>query len=160
VRIGIHSGNAIIWNIWAIWKKMSFTALGDNINLASRLEWVNKYYGTLICVSESVYWDTQENFEFRFLDEIQVKGKDIPVKIYELLAHSWELSQEKKSMIELFSEARKLYTQKKFQEAEVLFLNLEKSWDAPSKYYAQRCSCFQKNPPSDDWTWVWRMTEK
>ncbi|NDK10096.1 adenylate/guanylate cyclase domain-containing protein [Candidatus Gracilibacteria bacterium] len=160
VRIGIHSGNAIIGNIGAIGKKMSFTALGDNINLASRLEGANKYYGTLICVSESVYFDTQDAFEFRFLDEIQVKGKDISVKIYELLANKGELSIEKKSQIYKFSEARELYTQKNFKEAQAIFLELEKLGDAPSKYYAQRCACFQKNPPSKDWTGVWRMTEK
>ncbi len=160
VRIGIHSGKAIIGNIWALWKKMSFTALWDNINLASRLEGANKYYGTLICVSETVYEDTYESFEYRFLDEIQVKWKDISVKIYELLTRKWELAEDKALQIQKFSEARHLYTQKKFIEAQALFRELANLWDAPSQYYAERCSGFQKNPPASDWTWVWRMTDK
>lgn len=64
---------------------MEFTALGDNINLASRLEGVNKFYGTYICVSEVVYNATHEYFVFRYLDEIRVKGKENSVKIYELI---------------------------------------------------------------------------
>ncbi len=73
VRIGIHAGNAIVGNIGAIGKKMDFTALGDNVNLASRLEGVNKYYGTKICVSEVIYQEVKDKFDFRFLDRIQVK---------------------------------------------------------------------------------------
>ncbi len=77
VRIWIHTWEAIVWNIGSTWRKMEYTALWDSVNLASRLEWVNKFYWTYICVSEDIYIETAEYFEFRYLDIIKVKWKKI-----------------------------------------------------------------------------------
>lgn len=84
VRIGIHTGEAMIWNIGAK-KRFNYTAMGDTVNLASRLEWVNKEYETFICVSSTVYEKSHHLYDFRELDTIRVKGKQEWVKIYELL---------------------------------------------------------------------------
>lgn len=160
VRIWIHGWKAIIWNIGAIGKKMEFTALWDNINLASRLEWVNKFYGTYICVSEVVYLATKEFFSFRYLDEIQVKWKNIPVKIYELLWKPEELLEGDKQIHNAFIWAVRLYKEWRFIDAYDVFSGLTEEWDRPSKAYMQRCLKYQKNPPVENWDGVYRMTEK
>ncbi len=160
IRMWIHGWKAIIWNIWAIGRKMEFTALGDNINLASRLESVNKYYGTYICVSEIVYIATKGFFSFRYLDEIKVKWKDIPVKIYELI---WRLDahwEKQKQIYNAFAWAMLHYKDRSFNDAKDIFERLAQDWDAPSETYTQRCEYYIQNPPGKDWDWIWRMMEK
>lgn len=160
IRIWIHGWKAIIWNIWAIGKKMEFTALWDNVNLASRLEGVNKYYGTNICVSEIVYSATKDFFVFRYLDEIQVKGKDIPVKIYELIGDKAEINKKQEQIHNAYMGAMSHYKDKSFSDAKDIFEKLSQEGDAPSKTYADRCDSYLKNPPPKDWDGVYRMTEK
>ncbi len=160
VRMWIHGGTAIIGNIWAIGKKMEFTALGDNINIASRLEWVNKYYGTFICVSEVVYLSVKDFFAFRYLDDIQVKGKDKSLKIYELLGKQEDIWEEKKQIFNAFSGAVSLYKEKNFVDAKDIFERLSEEGDTPSRTYIDRCEYYIQNPPSDSWNGVWRMEEK
>jgi len=158
-RIGIHAGDAIIWNIGAVWKKMDFTALWDNVNLASRLEGVNKYYGTYICVSEEIYLAANDRYEFRFLDEIQVKGKDSSVKIYELQWQKDKITNTRRNMNRDFIEARELYVQGNFSLALQIFEKNSWEWDGPSQTYVSRCREFLRNPPKN-WNGVWRMLEK
>ena len=159
-RIGMHMWNAIIWNIWSKWRKMEFTALWDSVNLASRLEWVNKFYWTYICASEDIYEAEKENFEFRYLDRIKVKWKEIPIKIYELLWIKWEVSNEKLEIKELFEKATKLYLSRNFNEAKDRFITLVNKWDDAWKIYLDMCEIYIKNPPWDDWDGVAIMTQK
>lgn len=160
VRMGINYWDAIIWNIGREGRKMEFTALGDSVNLASRLEWVNKFYGTAICVSETVYDDVKDSFEFRYLDKIRVKWKNEPINIYELICIKWDLSDMKKSIILEFNEAIEYYTARDFVGAQVIFKKLSELWDKPSLTYKNRCELYIANPPSDTWDLVWTMNEK
>ncbi|MDD3302495.1 MAG: adenylate/guanylate cyclase domain-containing protein [Candidatus Gracilibacteria bacterium] len=160
VRIGINFGDAIIGNIGAKGRKVEFTAIGDSINLASRLEGVNKFYGTYICVSEFVYNETKDIFEYRYLDKIKVKGKDNAISIYELLEYKGNLTQEKLDLFVKFDEAIKLYQSRKFKEALDIFESLIEKGDTPSQTYKERCLIYQKNPPEEDWDGIWVMTEK
>lgn len=160
VRIGIHGGNAIVGNIWAEWQKMEFTALGDNINLASRLEGVNKFYGTYICVSEVVYDATHEYFVFRYLDEIRVKGKENSVKIYELIGEKKNIDSSHTQIYIRFMKAIEYYKIKNFSKAEEIFTELSLRWDKPSQVYVERCKVYKQTPPPEDWDGVWKMTEK
>lgn len=161
VRIWIHEGSAIIWNIWAEWKKMEFTALWDSVNLASRLEWVNKYYGTYICVSETIYEKERENFEFRYLDKIRVKWKQQPIKIYELINFKWDLREDQKEMLFSYRIASNLYLNWEFSESLIHFNNIVKKWwDKPSMTFKERCEFYIKNPPGKDWDGVWTMKDK
>ncbi len=159
-RMWIHGGSAIIGNIGAIWKKMEFTALWDNINLASRLEWVNKFYGTYVCVSEVVQFAAKDFYEFRYLDTITVKWKDIPVKIYELLWEKGCLIDTQIQIIDSFMMAIELYNERNFSDAFDVFSSLAQQWDTPSKSYMVRCETYITAPPWEDWDWIYNMTEK
>ena len=160
VRIWIHFWNAIIWNIWSEWRKMEFTALWDSVNLASRLEWVNKYYWTYICVSEEIYEKENENFEFRYLDQIRVKWKENSVKIYELISWKWDLTEKQDDILFDFKVAINLYKERKFEEALHVFSKLAGKWDWPSITYKERCEIYIKTPPLKNWDWVWTMKNK
>jgi len=160
IRMWLNTWEAIVWNIWATGRKMEFTALGDSVNLASRLEEVNKKYWTYLCVSESVYQEQKDNFEFRYLDQIKVKWKEIPVKIYELISKKWNIDKSKQYIVDNFEKAIKLYLNKDFENALKIFKELSILWDNPSKTYIWRCDIFIKNPPEKDWDWVWTMMTK
>ncbi len=160
IRMWLHTWEAIIWNIGAEGRKMEFTALWDSVNLASRLEEVNKKYWTYLCVSEIVYKEQKDNFDFRYLDQIKVKWKNIPVKIYELISKKWEILESKKNIINNFEKAIKLYLNKDFEKAIKEFEELSLIWDNPSKTYISRCEDFIINPPEQNWDWVWTMKTK
>lgn len=160
VRMGLNTWDAIVGNIWSKWKKMEYTALWDSVNLASRLEWVNKFYGTYICVSEDVYNEAKEKFTFRYLDKIRVKWKNIWVNIYELISYIWEEWDFKKDIISRFSTAIGFYFEKNFNEAFNIFSALAELWDNPSKTYKSRCERYLVNPPHEDWDGVWVLDEK
>ena len=160
IRMWLHSWEAIVGNIWASWRKMEFTALWDSVNLASRLEEVNKKYGTFLCVSGTVYEKQKDNFEFRYLDRIRVKWKTIPVKIYELLCMKWKCSDFKSDIISQFHTAVILYNKRDFSKAKDIFQKLLKLWDTPSKTYIKRCDIYIANAPDENWDWVWTMESK
>lgn len=160
VRIWLHSWDAIVWNIGSSWRKMEYTALWDSVNLASRLEWVNKFYGTYICVSENIYEEVRNDFEFRYLDKIRVKWKNKPIKIYELLGFKWQISDSLYEIKIKFEEAVSLYNLRKFDEAKDIFSKLITLWDNPSKFYLEMSDYYINNPPNSDWDGVSEMKSK
>lgn len=160
VRMWIHVWEAILWNIGAVGRKLEFTALWDNVNLSSRLEWINKFYNTYICVSEDVYNQVKDNFDFRYLDNIKVKGKNKPVKIYELLSLKGKTIAEHRSMIKKFNQAIDLYHGQDFVSAKQLFSKLAILWDGPSRTYMTRCEEFIINPPWENWDTIWTFSSK
>ncbi len=160
VRIGIHAWPAIVGNIGAAWKKMEFTALWDTVNIASRLEWVNKFYGTKICVSETIYEETKTDFDYRFIDIVKLQGKTIPVKIYELLGHAGTIKPELETLHNTFSEAYAIYRAWDFTRAKTMFQEIYEQGDSVAWAYVRHCEYFIKFPPPDDWGGIWKMTEK
>lgn len=159
-RIWIHYWEAIIGNIWAEGRKMEFTALWDNVNLASRLEWVNKFYGTYICVSEDVVKDTAQDYSYRYLDKIRVKWKQQPIVIYELLSRKWCIDEWKKEIVLEYTQAIKLYLAQDFEKAKKIFKKCSDLGDEPSETYYQRCRKFIYEWTPDSWDWVWNFDEK
>lgn len=159
-RIGIHTWDAIVWNIWSQGRKMEFTALWDSVNLASRLEWVNKFYGTFICVSEDVYMEVKDRFDFRYLDTIRVKWKTKWISIYELISLKWEMLIEKQEIVNEFLHAIEYYKKRDFVKALEIFIKLSDLWDTPSTTYKKRCENYIVNNPWENWDGIFSMTEK
>ncbi|MDD5376687.1 MAG: adenylate/guanylate cyclase domain-containing protein [Candidatus Gracilibacteria bacterium] len=161
VRMGINKGVAVVGNIGSVGKKIEYTALGDSVNTASRFEGINKLYGTLICVGESVMEEAKEFFVFRKLDSIQVKGKEKPVFIYELVGEIGKVPEEKLHLIKEFEKALEFYVVGNIVEGKEIFKNLhEKFNDGPSLTFLNRCGKLIEDGVPEGWQGVYRATEK
>ncbi|NJR65170.1 MAG: GAF domain-containing protein [Leptolyngbyaceae cyanobacterium CRU_2_3] len=164
IGIGINSDSVISGNIGSS-KRMEFTAIGDGINLGSRLEGASKQYGCNIVISESSYEPCRDRIWARELDYIRVKGKTKPVSIYELVGlRDQAISDRKQRAIDLYSQGRKYYLNRQFETAKTTFqeiLNLDPQ-DKAAFLHLGRCQHWLENPPTDE-NWVdgvWTLTEK
>ncbi|MEE9167519.1 MAG: adenylate/guanylate cyclase domain-containing protein [Candidatus Neomarinimicrobiota bacterium] len=165
-RVGLSSGEMVTGNMGST-MRMNYTMMGDTVNLASRLEASAKQYGVYIQVAESTYSSVKERFEWRFLDNVRVKGKKRPVKAYELLARKGELSESYSKVVPVFHEGIELYNAQKWDKALKLFKEAETLEEMfpmrpinPSRVYIERCEFFKETPPGDDWAGVWTLTAK
>jgi len=165
IGIGINSDSIISGNIGSS-HRMEFTAIGDGVNVGSRLEGASKQYGCDIVISESTYTPCADRVWVRELDRIRVKGKNRPVSIYELVGLGTEpLSPEKQRSIELYQEGRRYYLDRKFTKAMTAFGTLLEEVDHHDKaadLHIRRCQHWLSHPPTDaDWAeGVWTLTEK
>lgn len=160
-RIGINTGTVVAGNMGTD-KIFNFTILGDCVNLASRLEGVNKEYGTLTIIGEDTRARVGGAFECRELDWIRVKGKEHPVSIYELAAADGALSADRRALFAHFQTGLEYYRQRLWQPAAVEFreaLGLDPR-DGPSRVFLNRCAMYSANPPPADWDGVHVMTTK
>ncbi|MCX7793527.1 MAG: adenylate/guanylate cyclase domain-containing protein [Thermodesulfovibrionales bacterium] len=157
IGIGINTGEAIIGNMGTD-IRFDYTAVGDTVNLASRLEGLNKFYGTEIIISSFTYQNLPEGeFLIRELDLIRVKGRKEPVNIYEVLSPESSISH----MIRRFEEALYLYSKRRFIEAEVIFREIfNKFNDRASMVFMERCKNYILNPPPEDWDGVYTAVQK
>jgi adenylate cyclase len=160
VRIGINTGNVIVGNIGGS-KRFDYTVMGDNVNLASRLESVNKIYSTNILIGENTYQFIKDDFITRELDSIKVKGKAITTNIYELISTKDEVKPEITSLIDKFSMALALYRNQKFEEAIFIFSECYNiNSDRASEVFIERCKYFIENKPDENWDGVFVLKNK
>jgi adenylate cyclase len=163
-RIGLHTGSAIVGNIGSN-DRMNFTAIGSAVDIASRLEGANKFYGTKILASEDIESVARGRVLFRVIDKVAVKGKSIGIVIYEPLSTMGD-DGEYYSQIQLCAktkEAFELYLERNFEKAMLkyrkiieLFPNTERSITP----LVNRCFEYSTNPPQENWDGTFHLTQK
>jgi len=161
VRVALATGEALIGTVGSDTTK-SFTVIGDTVNIASRLEGVNKIYGTDLIINEDCFHLAEQEVEAREIDLLTVYGKTEPVRIYELLGKTGELDSSTSQLRDTFSTALQKYREQKWTEAEKEFRNclaIRKN-DGPSLEFLTRIATFVRTPPPQNWNGVWQTASK
>ncbi len=161
IGIGLNSGPMVVGNMGTP-NYFNYTAMGDTVNLGSRLEGINKEYGTNIIISQSTHELARNHIHVREMDLVKVKGKNEPVHIYELLGKG-QATGVTKDLMDQWSRALTLYRGQKWDDAIKIFDMIRtqiKTGDGASETYIERCEMLRAEPPGADWNGVWTMTTK
>ncbi len=161
MRVGINTGRVVAGNMGTN-DIFNFTIVGDTVNVASRLEGINKEYGTLIMVGEQTWARVTPEFEGREIDWVRVKGKERPVAVYELAARSGELDAARRELFDRFADGLRHYRHRQWTDAIAVFdriLRLRPD-DAPSAALSRRAAEYLREPPAEPWDGVHVMHRK
>ena len=160
IGLGLSSGEMVVGNMGSV-KRMSYTVMGDQVNLASRLEGLTKHYGVKILVSQYTHALITPEITCREIDVVRVKGKAVPVSIFEPFKEDY-FTEGNFDFITHFEQGLRAYRARHFDEAVAHFertLQL-KPEDQPSILFIQRCQILKSSPPPEDWDGVWTMSSK
>ncbi len=156
-RTGLNTGLMTVGNMGSS-RRFDYTVMGSSVNLASRLEGVNKYYGTMIMASKATVAAAGPGFVFRELDTIRVVGQVTPVNIFELLGYEGMVEQPVLGRAASYAVALAAYRAGDFTRASALFASLAD--DPPSSVMRRRCEGMQAEGAPGGWDGVWDMTSK
>jgi adenylate cyclase len=159
-RTGINSGPMLVGNLGSRYR-FAYGVLGDQVNLGSRLEGLNRVYGTDILVGESTALLARVSFVLRELDVVRVKGKNQAVSVYELLCRAGvRLPAGQERAVALYAGALEAYRHQRWDEALALFEQALAMWpdDGPSRAMAQRCRTYRRTPPAETWDGAFEQT--
>jgi len=161
VRCGLSTGEAIVGNIGSS-ARFDYTAIGDIVNLGSRLEGANKNFNTSIMASEATYNSVKDQIVARVLDKIRVVGKEKPIEVFEILGLKESLTPELSDLLKQYNEGIQMYRTRKFAEGLAKFEAILKQYpdDGPSKMYRQWCEVYRDFPPKADWDGVFELGSK
>jgi adenylate cyclase len=158
-RFGIHRDRVMVGHFGAP-DRFSFTAIGDGVNLAARLEGLNKLYGTAILVSDAIERDARGEFAFRRVDRVAVKGKSIGVEVYELIGEH-DADPARLAAAQSYERALDAYFARDFDRALAgLGERADLADDGPARVLAARCEALRRAPPPPDWDGTFAATEK
>jgi class 3 adenylate cyclase len=160
-RIGINTGDMVVGNMGSQ-RKMNYTIMGNAVNIGSRLEGLNKMYGTQILVSDDTIRETGDTFLIRRLDRVRPVGISTPLQIYELIEFSADAPEEQRKLVELFHAALDLFERRDWRAAQAGFQRVLdfSPQDKPSAVFLKRCQDNTKNPPPPDWDGVFELKYK
>lgn len=161
VRMALATGDTVIGTVGSDTTK-SFTVIGDTVNTASRLEGVNKIYGTSVLLNEECYRLAESHIEAREIDLVTVLGKAEPVRIYELLGRVGSLDGATQRLANLYADSLQLYREQQWEEATKAFqecLRIRPN-DGPSLEFLTRIPALKKNAPPENWDGVWQTSTK
>lgn len=161
IGIGLNSGPMVVGNMGSH-TRFDYTVMGDSVNLGSRLEGANKQYGTNIIIGETTFEQVGDVMICRELDSVAVKGKALPVRIYELLGESGQVSEDRLQLARGFSMGLAAYKNRQWEKAGAIFRMLQSNYpeDKPTQLYVDRVAELKKNPPPADWDCVYVMKTK
>lgn len=161
LRIGIATGEVLTGSIGSE-LMMSFTVMGDAVNLASRLEVVNKVYGTRILVSRATADAIGPACELREIDRLAVAGQSAPQAIFEVMSKAHGLSVPQQALRSHYAEGLNAYRARRFDEARAAFNAALEAvpGDGPSRTLLGRIAQFEANPPDAEWDGAWRLEQK
>ena len=161
LRIGIATGEALVGSIGSEFM-MSFTVMGDTVNLASRLESANKFYGTRCLVAESTIAAAGAAIEAREIDRLVVVGQSQPQVVFEIMARAGELSTEQTTLRSRYTEGLTAYRARRWDEAAGALKSALTAvpGDGPSVVLLARVEDLREHPPLADWDGSWHLDQK
>ncbi len=160
-RVGINSGQALVGNLGSH-KRLNYSAIGDDVNLAARLEPANKAYGTYLMISEATYEQAKDAVVARELDLLRVVGRWRPVRVFELVGKQGEVDDDTLQGLQFYADGLAYYRERKWREAVELFTQAQEviHGDPPSQMMMARCGQYLVKPPGDDWDMVFNQQSK